>query len=83
LEEIFLLPISKNSLMRCFGRLVAGMAVSLPLKDFDTTPNCVSAVKFLEKFNKGEMQYTGKKIVCVVAVIPLSTWYPYLVVSAR
>ncbi|HEX5637521.1 MAG TPA: NAD(P)-binding protein [Gammaproteobacteria bacterium] len=38
---------------------------SLPLKDFDTTPNCVSAVKFLEKFNKGEMQYTGKKIVCV------------------
>ncbi|TNF38713.1 MAG: glutamate synthase, partial [Gammaproteobacteria bacterium] len=38
---------------------------SLPIKGFDETPNCVSAVKFLEKFNKGEMKYTANKIVCV------------------
>jgi len=28
-------------------------------------PNAVTAVDFLEQFNKGEMKYTGKKIVCV------------------
>jgi NADPH-dependent glutamate synthase beta subunit-like oxidoreductase len=29
------------------------------------TPNCVSAVDFLEQFNKGEMKYTANKILCV------------------
>ena len=32
---------------------------------WDETPNCVTAVDFLEQFNKGEMKYTGNKIVCV------------------
>lgn len=29
------------------------------------TPNCVSAVDFLEAFNKGTMQYTAPRVVCV------------------
>ena len=37
----------------------------LPLEGWDETPNCVSAVKFLEQFNKGEMKYTANKIICV------------------
>jgi len=37
----------------------------LPVAGWDETPNCVSAVKFLEQFNKGEMKYTANKIVCV------------------
>jgi len=37
----------------------------LPVKGWDETPNCVSAVKFLEQFNKGKMKYTASKIVCV------------------
>jgi NADPH-dependent glutamate synthase beta subunit-like oxidoreductase len=37
----------------------------LPLEGWDDTPNCVSAVKFLEQFNMGEMKYTANKIVCV------------------
>jgi len=37
----------------------------LPLEGWEETPNCVSAVKFLEQFNKGEMQYTANKVVCV------------------
>jgi NADPH-dependent glutamate synthase beta subunit-like oxidoreductase len=37
----------------------------LPLEGWEETPNCVSAVKFLERFNKGEMKYTASKIVCV------------------
>ncbi len=37
----------------------------LPLEGWEETPNCVSAVKFLEQFNKGEMKYTANKIVCV------------------
>ena len=37
----------------------------LPLEGWDETPNCVSAVKFLEQFNKGELKYTANKIVCV------------------
>ncbi len=37
----------------------------LPLEGWEDTPNCVSAVKFLEQFNKGEMKYTANKIVCV------------------
>jgi len=38
---------------------------SLPLEGFDETPNCVSAVKFLEQFNTGNMKYTANKVVCV------------------
>ncbi|MCO6413826.1 MAG: NAD(P)-binding protein [Thiogranum sp.] len=37
----------------------------LPLEGWNETPNCVSAVQFLEQFNKGEMKYTANKIVCV------------------
>jgi glutamate synthase (NADPH/NADH) small chain len=37
----------------------------LPLEGWEETPNCVSAVKFLERFNKGKMKYTASKIVCV------------------
>ena len=37
----------------------------LPLEGWEETPNCVSAVKFLEQFNKGQMQYTANKVVCV------------------
>jgi glutamate synthase (NADPH/NADH) small chain len=37
----------------------------LPLEGWEETPNCVSAVKFLEQFNKGKMKYTANKIVCV------------------
>lgn len=35
------------------------------LDDWNDTPNCVSAVDFLEQFNKGEMKYTANKILCV------------------
>jgi NADPH-dependent glutamate synthase beta subunit-like oxidoreductase len=35
------------------------------LDNWDEVPNCVTAVDFLEQFNKGEMQYTSPKIVCV------------------
>ncbi|MBL4711095.1 MAG: FAD-dependent oxidoreductase [Gammaproteobacteria bacterium] len=38
---------------------------SVPLEGWDETPNCVSAVKFLEQFNKGEMKYTSKKVLCI------------------
>jgi len=37
----------------------------VPLEGWDETPNCVSAVKFLEQFNKGEMKYTSKKVLCI------------------
>ncbi|MEA3243033.1 MAG: NAD(P)-binding protein [Pseudomonadota bacterium] len=37
----------------------------LPLEGWEETPNCVSAVEFLEQFNLGEMKYTANKIVCV------------------
>ena len=37
----------------------------LPVEGWHETPNCVSAVKFLEQFNKGKMKYTASKIVCV------------------
>ncbi len=37
----------------------------LPLEGWDETPNCVSAVEFLEQFNKGEMKYTANKVLCV------------------
>ena len=32
---------------------------------WDETPNCITAVDFLEQFNKGEMKYTANKILCV------------------
>ncbi len=37
----------------------------VPLEGWDETPNCISAVKFLEQFNKGEMKYTAKKVLCI------------------
>ena len=37
----------------------------VPIEGWDETPNCVSAVKFLEQFNQGEMKYTGKKVLCI------------------
>ncbi len=37
----------------------------VPLEGWDETPNCVSAVKFLEQFNLGEMKYTGKRVLCI------------------
>ena len=37
----------------------------VPVEGWDETPNCVSAVKFLEQFNKGEMKYTGKRVLCI------------------
>ncbi len=37
----------------------------LPLDGWEETPNCVSAVDFLEQFNKGELKYTANKVVCV------------------
>ena len=37
----------------------------VPVEGWDDTPNCVSAVKFLEQFNKGEMKYTAKKVLCI------------------
>jgi len=33
--------------------------------DWNETPNCISAVDFLEQFNKGDMKYTANKILCV------------------
>ena len=35
------------------------------IEDWKDVPNAVTAVDFLEQFNKGEMKYTGKNIVCV------------------
>jgi len=37
----------------------------LPVEGWDETPNCVSAIKFLEQFNKGEMKYTSKRVLCI------------------
>jgi len=37
----------------------------LPLEGWEETPNCVSAVKFLEQFNMGKMHYTANRIVCI------------------
>jgi len=37
----------------------------VPVEGWNETPNCVSAVQFLEQFNKGEMKYTGKKVLCI------------------
>ena len=35
------------------------------IDNWNDVPNCVTAVDFLEQFNKGEMKYTASKIVCV------------------
>jgi NADPH-dependent glutamate synthase beta subunit-like oxidoreductase/Pyruvate/2-oxoacid:ferredoxin oxidoreductase delta subunit len=35
------------------------------VEKFAETPNCISAVDFLEAFNKGTMNYTAPRIVCV------------------
>ena len=35
------------------------------LENWNDVPNCVTAVDFLEQFNKGDMKYTSSKIVCV------------------
>ncbi|MDH5484623.1 MAG: NAD(P)-binding protein [Gammaproteobacteria bacterium] len=35
------------------------------VEGFNETPNCITAVDFLEQFNKGEMKYTANKILCV------------------
>ena len=32
---------------------------------WNETPNCITAVDFLEQFNKGDMKYTANKILCV------------------
>ena len=32
---------------------------------WEETPNCVTAVDFLEAFNLGDMKYTAQKVVCV------------------
>ena len=37
----------------------------LPVEGWEETPNCVSAVKFLEQFNKGNLKYTANKVLCV------------------
>ncbi len=39
-----------------------GRALPVPNND---APNCVTGVKFLEAFNKGSMQVTASKVVCV------------------
>ncbi|MDH5471599.1 MAG: NAD(P)-binding protein [Gammaproteobacteria bacterium] len=35
------------------------------VEGWNETPNCVTAVEFLEQFNKGDMKYTANKILCV------------------
>ncbi|MDA3868970.1 MAG: NAD(P)-binding protein [Gammaproteobacteria bacterium] len=35
------------------------------VEGWNETPNCVSAIDFLEQFNKGDMKYTANKIICV------------------
>ena len=35
------------------------------LDNWNDVPNCVTAVDFLEQFNKNEMKYTASKVVCV------------------
>ncbi|WP_020560440.1 NAD(P)-binding protein [Thiofilum flexile] len=35
------------------------------VEKFAETPNCIAAVDFLEAFNKGTMNYTAPRIVCV------------------
>ncbi|HIO93700.1 MAG TPA: 4Fe-4S dicluster domain-containing protein [Leucothrix mucor] len=35
------------------------------LENWNDVPNCVTAVDFLEAFNKGDMKYTAANVVCV------------------
>ena len=35
------------------------------LDNWNDVPNCVTAVDFLEAFNKGDMKYTAPRVVCV------------------
>ena len=35
------------------------------LENWNDVPNCVTAVDFLENFNKGDMKYTAANVVCV------------------
>ena len=37
----------------------------LPVEGWEGTPNCVSGVAFLDAFNKGTLQVTAAKVVCV------------------
>ena len=37
----------------------------LPVDGWENTPNCVSGVAFLDAFNKGTLQVTAAKVVCV------------------
>lgn len=37
----------------------------LPVEGWSDTPNCVSGVDFLDAFNKGSMQVTAEKVVCI------------------
>jgi len=40
-------------------------ARGLPLPGWDQAPNCMTGLAFLEAFNKGEMDATAPKVVCV------------------
>ncbi|MBO68621.1 MAG: glutamate synthase [Acidiferrobacteraceae bacterium] len=37
----------------------------LPIDGWSDTPNCVSGVKFLDAFNKGKLQTTAERVVCI------------------
>lgn len=37
----------------------------LPLPGWDDTPNCITGLTFLEAFNKGELDSTAEKVVCI------------------
>ena len=37
----------------------------LPVDGWDTAPNCVDGLSFLEAFNNGRMKVTGKNLVCI------------------
>ena len=37
----------------------------LPVEGWEGTPNCISGVAFLEAYNKGDLQVTADKVVCV------------------
>ncbi len=37
----------------------------LPVEGWDGTPNCVSGVAFLDAFNKGTLQVSANRVVCV------------------
>ena len=37
----------------------------LPVAGWNDTPNCVSGVKFLEAFNKGTLQVSAERVICI------------------